>query len=111
MDSIPLLQIGVVHSTVKEPGEMPPEEIAAEVEIFPQFRPALEAVEENSHLIILAWLHKANRDTLRADGRSGMRCIATALRSPCACSPATQRRQRSKPGVSGSARRSSTVRP
>lgn len=66
----PTLQIvGRVRSEVRVRADMPHGGIPAAIEIFPPFVPALAAVEQNSHLIVLAWLHGAQRDRLQVRGR------------------------------------------
>ena len=66
-----LIAIGVVHSTIKDTAEMPLEGVTAEIEIYPQFAAALQEIESNSHLIILGWLHMAEREKTVAKGRAG----------------------------------------
>ena len=65
---------------------MPVQGIEAEIEIFPDYAGALEGVEENSHLILICWLHEADRTILRAVARKVSRDLPEkgifSLRSP-----------------------------
>lgn len=60
-----LRPVGVIRSPVADPNQMPFEGVPARLEIFPQFQKGLEAVGENTHLIVIGWLHHANRETLQ----------------------------------------------
>ena len=62
---IVLKPIGVVRSSVKETGEMPIEGVPASIEVFPEFSGGLKDIESNTHLIILGWFHRADRDKLQ----------------------------------------------
>lgn len=57
--------IGVVRSSTKSTEDIPLIGQPAEVEIFPQFVPALHRIDENSHLWLLLWFHKSDRSCLR----------------------------------------------
>ncbi len=59
--------IGIVHSTIKEPGDMPHHGVAATVEVYPKFADALLGIEGNSHIVLIGWFHRADRTLLRAD--------------------------------------------
>lgn len=62
--------IGVIHSPYKERGQAPRQGRLSEdesvLEIFPQFAPALKGIERNSHLIVLYWGDRADRETLQS---------------------------------------------
>jgi len=58
--------VGVVHSPVRNRGDMPQQGVSGTVEIYPGYVDALEGVEKNSHLILLGWMHQADRTLLRA---------------------------------------------
>jgi tRNA-Thr(GGU) m(6)t(6)A37 methyltransferase TsaA len=60
-----LKPVGKVVSPIKETGKMPLQGVEAEVVIFPEFTPALDNLEEHSHLWLLCWLHEAARDRLK----------------------------------------------
>lgn len=62
--------IGVIRSPYKKNGEAPHQgrfsEEISEIEIFPEFEEGLKDIETCSHLIVLYWLDRAKRDTLKA---------------------------------------------
>lgn len=60
-----LKQIGVVHSSVTNPREMPHYGVRAEIEVFPEFAGGLEGIETNTHVVVIGWLHEAKRDFLQ----------------------------------------------
>lgn len=62
-----LKPIGTVHSSIKEPEDMPHHGVAAQVEIYPQFGDGLLGIDGNSHILVVGWLHQADRDLLRVD--------------------------------------------
>jgi tRNA-Thr(GGU) m(6)t(6)A37 methyltransferase TsaA len=70
-----LKQIGVVRSEIKKRDDMPVYGVNAEVEIFEEFAPALSGIDGNSHVILLCWLHEADRNVLKAVPRK----ISTSL--------------------------------
>jgi tRNA-Thr(GGU) m(6)t(6)A37 methyltransferase TsaA len=65
-----LTPIGVIHSPYKQRGDAPRQgrlsdnEIA--LEIYPQFAAALKDITRCSHLIVLYWGDRANRETLQS---------------------------------------------
>lgn len=66
---ISITPIGVVRSPISELGQMPPAGVQAVIRIHPQFRPALVDIQSNTHLLVLAWLHKADREKLQTLGQ------------------------------------------
>lgn len=62
--SISLKPIAVVKSEVANPAEVPLIGKSAVVEVFPEYSPALLRIEQNSHLWLLLWFHKADRKVL-----------------------------------------------
>ncbi|MDD3933000.1 MAG: tRNA (N6-threonylcarbamoyladenosine(37)-N6)-methyltransferase TrmO, partial [Methanoculleus sp.] len=64
-----LSPIGLVHSSIGSRSDMPVQGVDAEIEIFPAYAGALSGVEENSHLILICWLHEADRRVLKAVAR------------------------------------------
>jgi tRNA-Thr(GGU) m(6)t(6)A37 methyltransferase TsaA len=68
---VELKPIGVVHSPIKDTGAMPHYGVAAAVEVYPDFAEGLLELESNSHVLVIGWLHQADRDLLRADRYSG----------------------------------------
>ena len=69
-----LRPIGVIRSKIKERSKAPKQgsEGAPDVwlEVHPFARPALDGVAVGDELIILTWLHRAHRDTLKVYPRS-----------------------------------------
>ena len=68
MDPVSLHPIGVVRSTLRSRGDAPrqadlgaPE---ARLELDPRFADALRRVSPGMDLLVLTWLHQANRDEL-----------------------------------------------
>jgi len=65
-----LVPIGVIHSPYKERGQAPRQgrlsENAITLEIHPRFAAALEGVAGCSHLIVLYWGSRANREILQS---------------------------------------------
>jgi len=57
--------IGVVHSRVRDPKEMPRGGVEATIELEPQYADALLRIEEHSHLWVLSWFHLGDRETLQ----------------------------------------------
>ncbi|HEY3274715.1 MAG TPA: tRNA (N6-threonylcarbamoyladenosine(37)-N6)-methyltransferase TrmO [Methanocella sp.] len=66
---IVLKKIGVVHSDVKERKDMPLQGVDATIEVFPEYEAALDGLDGHSHVFILCWLHKAERDLLKVTPR------------------------------------------
>jgi len=62
-----LKPIGIVHSTVKETGDMPHDGVGAQVEVYPEYADGLLRIEGNSHIILIGFFHRADRDLLRVD--------------------------------------------
>ena len=64
-----LEQIGVVHSQYKMRQDAPyqgrHEKVEAIIEIFQEYAPALQDVEQCTHLIVLYWQDQAKRDQLQ----------------------------------------------
>ncbi len=65
-----LSPIGVIHSPYKSHDQAPRQgrlsESEAILEIFPSFVPALKFIERCSHLIVLYWCDRANREILQS---------------------------------------------
>ncbi len=90
MQDMCLNAVGVVRSPVTDPKEMPLGGVTAEVEVYPSFAEGLKAIETNSHLQIIAWLHLADRRSLLGGdpprGVFGLR--APARPNPLSLTPA-----------------------
>ena len=69
MDTIRLIQIGVIHSPYKSAGDAPFQgrhrNDDSTIEVFEAYEPALLHIEHCSHLIVLYWADRANRKTLQ----------------------------------------------
>jgi len=87
-----LRPVGVVRSRYKEPAELPPPAFApprffegstGSIEVFPEFAPALDRLEEYSHIIVVFHFHRAGAAKLKATppGESRERGVF-ATRSP-----------------------------
>lgn len=66
MDDIIIKPVGQVLSDIEDPNKMPLGGGKAVVEIFPEYQEALKGIAENSHIWILAWFHKADRNLLKS---------------------------------------------
>ncbi len=65
--------IGRVRSSLTDKETAPKQEfeggVEARVEIFPEFRPALEGLKPGVEILLLTWFHKAGREYLRVHPR------------------------------------------
>lgn len=64
-DNITLSPIGIVKSEITDGKIMPLSGVAAKIEVFSQYREALDRIDESSHLWILSWFHKAPRNVMK----------------------------------------------
>jgi|GEM_PF-2792883 len=65
---IELNPIGIVHSTISETSKMPKQGIpATKIEIFEKYAPALHGLEKFSHIYLICFFHKSNRNLLQID--------------------------------------------
>jgi tRNA-Thr(GGU) m(6)t(6)A37 methyltransferase TsaA len=73
-NSLELRPIGVIRSKIKERSKAPKEgsEGAPDVwlEVHPFAKPTLDGVAVGDELMVLTWLHRAHRDTLKVHPRS-----------------------------------------
>ncbi|MGC8780799.1 MAG: tRNA (N6-threonylcarbamoyladenosine(37)-N6)-methyltransferase TrmO [Anaerolineae bacterium] len=62
--------IGVIHSPYQQRDQAPRQgrlsENEATLEVFPSFAPALKGIEHCSHVIVLYWGDRANREVLQS---------------------------------------------
>ena len=69
-----LRPVGVVRSPLKERAEAPRQGSEgapdAWVEIHPEFRDAMHRIERGEEIVILTWLHQAQRDVMQVHPRS-----------------------------------------
>ncbi len=65
-----LKKIGVIHSIYEKKGDAPRQgKLSSQestIEIFPEYAGGLEGIEELSHIIVLYWGDRANRETLKS---------------------------------------------
>lgn len=65
MEEIRISPIGVVKTTVDDISSMPLEGENAVIEVKEEYVPALQRIEENSHIWILCWFDQSERDVLQ----------------------------------------------
>lgn len=65
MCELALQPIGVVRSGAISFAELLRHGIPAQVEIYPEFAAGLQGIESSSHIIVIGWLHEADRHLLR----------------------------------------------
>ncbi len=86
-----LVEVGRVRSPWQDTHDIPGQGGPARIEIAREFEPALECVERASHLVVIAYLHKADRSVLRASPRKlkcdALPCGVFATRSPARPNP------------------------
>ncbi len=64
-----IFPIGIVHSGIRSRSDMPVQGVDADIEVFPDYAAALDGIGESSHLILICWLHEADRNVLKAVAR------------------------------------------
>lgn len=64
-DNIALRPVGIVKSEITETKMMPLGGVTARIEVFPQYKEGLYRIDESSHLWILSWFHKSNRNIMK----------------------------------------------
>jgi tRNA-Thr(GGU) m(6)t(6)A37 methyltransferase TsaA len=65
VSEIVLKPVGIVLSDYQDTQNMPLGGTPAVIQVYPEYQEALQGIEENSHVWILAWFHKAPRDLLK----------------------------------------------
>jgi tRNA-Thr(GGU) m(6)t(6)A37 methyltransferase TsaA len=90
-DVIAVRPVGVVRSPWPTRDAVPLEGGAAVIEVYEAFAPALQGIERASHLVVLAWMHRADRSALVARPRrldpAAPACGVFASRSPARPNP------------------------
>ncbi|HLB29593.1 MAG TPA: tRNA (N6-threonylcarbamoyladenosine(37)-N6)-methyltransferase TrmO [Dehalococcoidia bacterium] len=66
-DPISLKPIGVVHTSVNDARAMPRGGLPATIEVYPEYALGLTQIEDNSHIVVVAWLHQAEQDVLKME--------------------------------------------
>jgi len=65
--------VGVIRSALKDPADAPKQgaltDQEAEVVVDPAYLPALEGLENRRKIIVLCWMHAADRDRLKVHPR------------------------------------------
>ncbi|MEJ2689678.1 MAG: tRNA (N6-threonylcarbamoyladenosine(37)-N6)-methyltransferase TrmO [Deltaproteobacteria bacterium] len=68
-----LTSIGILHGDLKNRAETPKNYDESEhtgvIEILPRYRQALEGIEVGQTIVVLFWLHRAERDILKVHPR------------------------------------------
>ena len=62
-----LRPVGVVKSAVAWKEKMPRWGVPAAIEIYPEYAEALYRIEENTHIMVMGWLHHSDRSILQID--------------------------------------------
>lgn len=94
MDELKLRPIGVLHGDIRSRGEAPKNYSESDrrgtIEIFPEYRAGLDGIEAGQTIVVLFWLDRSERDTLkvypRGDRSRGLRGVF-ATRSPMRPNP------------------------
>jgi len=70
MSSMILCPIGLIHTPYARREDIPRQgrlsSELCEIEVFPEFAPALKDIEQCTHLFVIFWLHLADRNRLTA---------------------------------------------
>jgi len=70
---IRLMPVGMLRSDIKSRGEAPKNYTESEregvIEVYPQYRSAMEGITAGQTIVVLFWLHLAERDVLRVHPR------------------------------------------
>ena len=77
-----VIPIGRVVSSVGEGDAMPIDGVSASIEVFPEYEAGLAGIESNTHLIILGWFHRADRQSLTLSRHGGRGRGVFGVRSP-----------------------------
>lgn len=70
VSSMVLKPIGVIHTPYSKREDIPSQgrlsSEVCEIEVFPEYAPALKDIEQCTHLFVIFWLHLGNRSRLTA---------------------------------------------
>ena len=94
MEELKLRPIGVLHGDIRSRGEAPKNYSESDsrgtIEIFPEYQDGLDGIEAGQTIVMLFWLNRSERDTLkvypRGDRSRGLRGVF-ATRSPMRPNP------------------------
>lgn len=64
-----LTPIGVVHGDAKNRSEVPVGGGPAQIEVFASYAAGLDEIDKNSHVVVISYLHQADRSVLRVRQR------------------------------------------
>lgn len=64
--SLYIKPVGIVHTGVSDPRQMPLQGVPGSIEFLEEFENALLGIERNTHLCIFSWFHEADRNVLRS---------------------------------------------
>jgi tRNA (adenine37-N6)-methyltransferase len=92
ISSMQLEPIGVIHTPYRKREDIPRQgrlsSELCEIEVFPQFAPALKDIEQCTHLFVIFWLHLGDRSRLTAiPPHDGKEHGVFATRSPSRPNP------------------------
>lgn len=65
MCELDLRVIGVVRSSAVSTSGLPHYGFPARIEVFPEYSAALSGIEKSTHIIVIGWLHEADRTVLQ----------------------------------------------
>jgi tRNA-Thr(GGU) m(6)t(6)A37 methyltransferase TsaA len=86
-----LVEIGRVHAAWRELRDIPLQGGPATIEVDAKYEEALDCIERATHLVVIAYLHKADRSVLKSSPRklncSASPCGVFATRSPARPNP------------------------
>ncbi len=71
IEKITVTPIGIIHSPYKQPKDIPIQgkfksDVIAYIELNPEYTPGLKDLDEFSHIIIIYYFHKSQREELQA---------------------------------------------
>lgn len=81
-DTYEIRPIGRVVSSVEKGDGMPIDGVPASVEVYPEYEAGLSGIESNTHLLILGWFHRADRESLTLSRHGGPERGVFGMRSP-----------------------------
>jgi tRNA-Thr(GGU) m(6)t(6)A37 methyltransferase TsaA len=91
MNTLEMSPVGTVHSPVTSRRKMPVQGVRGEIEIYQEYAGALDGIRENSHIIVFCWMHKGERNLLKAVPRKSCPDLPArgvfSLRSPARPNP------------------------
>lgn len=83
--------IGIVNSPVTDTHAMPTQGVPATVDVYQKFADGLLEIESNSHVVVVSWMHMADRGRLQVHGvgpdNVPLRKGVFAVRSPARPNP------------------------